>query len=47
MESIDSLTDALQEFPGGVLIVTHNERVLHAVATKLVIFDRGRACQWR
>ncbi len=43
MESIDSLTEALLEFPGGVMIVTHNERVLHAVATKIVIFDRGKA----
>jgi ATP-binding cassette, subfamily F, member 3 len=43
MESIDSLTTALQAFPGGSLIVTHNERVLHALATKLIIFDRGRA----
>ncbi len=43
MESIDSLVAALKSFPGGALIVTHNERVLHAVATKLVVFDRGRA----
>jgi len=43
MESIESLTEALLAFSGGVLIVTHNERVLHALATKMVIFDRGRA----
>ena len=43
MESIDSLTDALLAFPGGTLIVTHNERVLHALATKLIVFDRGGA----
>jgi len=43
MESIESMIEALEVFPGGVLIVTHNERVLHALATKLVIFDRGRA----
>ncbi|MHC5066860.1 MAG: ABC-F family ATP-binding cassette domain-containing protein, partial [Planctomycetota bacterium] len=43
MESIESLIDALQAFKGGVMIVTHNERVLHAVANKIVIFDRGRA----
>ncbi|MDP6928330.1 MAG: ATP-binding cassette domain-containing protein [Planctomycetota bacterium] len=43
MESIESLIDALLEFPGGAIVVTHNERVLHAVATKLVVFDRGRA----
>ena len=42
MESIDSMVAALLAFSGGTLIVTHNERVLHALATKLVIFDRGR-----
>jgi ATP-binding cassette subfamily F protein 3 len=43
MESIDSLIEALDDFEGGVVIVTHNERVLEALATRLVIFDRGRA----
>lgn len=46
MESIDSLIAALQAFPGGALIVTHNERVLHAVATKLIIFDRDRVTKF-
>ena len=41
MESIDSMTEALLAFSGSAMIVTHNERVLHALATKLVIFDRG------
>ena len=41
MESIDSLIEAVGQFPGAVLMVTHNERVLHALATRLVIFDRG------
>ncbi len=43
MESIDSLTEALRHFPGGSVVVTHNELVLHALATKLVIFDNGKA----
>ena len=43
MESIDSLTAALRLFPGGSVVVTHNELVLHALATKLVIFDNGKA----
>ena len=45
MESIESLIDALLEFSGASLIVTHNEHVLHALATKLIVFDRGR-CAW-
>lgn len=42
MESIDALIESLQDFPGAVLIVTHSERILRALATKLVVFHRGR-----
>ena len=42
MESIDALIESLQEFPGALLIVTHNERILRALATKLIVFHRGR-----
>lgn len=42
MESVDSLIAALGVFPGAVLLVTHNQRVLHALATKLVVFDGGK-----
>ena len=43
MESIDALIESLQNFPGAVLIVTHNERILRALATKLIVFHRGKA----
>ena len=42
MESIDALIESLQDFPGAVLMVTHNERILRALATKLIVFHRGR-----
>jgi ATP-binding cassette subfamily F protein 3 len=42
MESIDALIESLQAFPGAVLIVTHNERILRALATKLIVFHRGK-----
>jgi ATP-binding cassette subfamily F protein 3 len=42
MESIDALIESLQNFPGALLIVTHNERILRALATKLVVFHRGK-----
>jgi ATP-binding cassette subfamily F protein 3 len=41
MESIDALIESLQDFPGAVLMVTHNERILRALATKLIVFQRG------
>src|SRR6185295_10988421 len=42
MESIDALIESLENFPGAVLMVTHNERILRALATKLIVFHRGR-----
>ena len=43
MESIDALIESLQDFPGALLIVTHNEGILRALATKLIVFHRGKA----
>ncbi len=42
MESIDALIESLRDFPGALLIVTHNERILRALATKLLVFHRGK-----
>jgi ATP-binding cassette subfamily F protein 3 len=42
MESIDSLIEAIEAFDGALLIVTHSELILRALATKLVVFDDGR-----
>ena len=43
MQSCESLIDAIEEFEGSVIMVTHNEELLHSVAEKLIIFDRGKA----
>ncbi|HBA53692.1 MAG TPA: ABC transporter ATP-binding protein, partial [Syntrophorhabdus aromaticivorans] len=43
MESIDSLVEAIDVFPGAVVIVTHSEMILNAVAKKLIVFDKGKA----
>lgn len=43
MESIESLTDEIGNFPGAVIIVTHSEIMLRNLATKLVIFHNGGA----
>ena len=42
IESCESLIDAIDEFQGSVIMVTHNEEILHSVATKLIIFDRDQ-----
>jgi ATP-binding cassette subfamily F protein 3 len=39
MQSCDSLIEAIDDFEGSVIMVTHNEMHLRAVATKLVVFD--------
>ena len=46
MESCDALLAALDAFEGSVVMVTHNEMFLHALATRLVVFDRGRAFEY-
>jgi ATP-binding cassette subfamily F protein 3 len=41
-ESIDALIEAIDDFDGTVIIVTHSEMILKAAATRLVVFDAGR-----
>jgi ATP-binding cassette, subfamily F, member 3 len=42
MESVDSLLEAIEAFKGAVMIVTHSEMILHAAATRLIVFDDER-----
>ncbi len=42
MESTDSLLEAVDDFSGAVVIVTHSEMILHALATRLIVFDDGK-----
>ncbi|MEE3002881.1 MAG: ABC-F family ATP-binding cassette domain-containing protein [Pseudomonadota bacterium] len=39
LESCEALLEAIQGFPGSVLIVTHSEYFLKEIATKLIVFD--------
>jgi ATP-binding cassette subfamily F protein 3 len=40
-ESVDAFVEAVNAFEGAVILVTHIERVLSAMATKLIVFDGG------
>lgn len=42
MQSCDSLLEALDQFPGAVIMVTHNEMYLRHWARRLIIFEEGR-----
>ncbi len=39
MDSCDAFMDAIQRFKGAVILVTHNEMFLHALANRLLIFQ--------
>jgi len=43
MESIETLTEEIEQFPGASIIVTHSEMMLHRLATKLVVFRKNGA----
>jgi len=42
MESCDALLAAIDSFSGTVIMVTHNEMFLHALAQRLIIFQDGQ-----
>ncbi len=39
MDSCDALIEALDNFDGALVMVTHNELILHGLATKLIVFQ--------
>ena len=43
MESIEILTEEVKDFKGPCLFVTHNEKMLRSLATKIIVFSQGSA----
>jgi len=43
VESIEVMTEEIDEYPGAVLIVTHSEHILRSLVNKLIIFHKGGA----
>jgi ABC transport system ATP-binding/permease protein len=44
--SIEWLEEALREFRGAVLFVTHDRRFLQNLATRIIELDRGKVADW-
>jgi len=42
MQSCEAMMDAIDNFSDAVLMVTHNEHILHRVANKLIVFHHDR-----
>ncbi len=42
MESVDSLIEAIDAFEGAVILATHSEMILHALAERLIVFEGGK-----
>ena len=43
VESIEVMTEEIDEYPGAVLIVTHSEHILRSLVNKLIVFHKGGA----
>ncbi len=43
MEACDALLEAINDSDGAVVMVTHNELLLHGLAERLIVFQGGRA----
>ena len=43
MDACDALLAAIDNFDGAVIMVTHNEMFLHALADRLIVFDDASA----
>jgi len=46
IESIDALCDAINEFEGGVVVVTHDARLIEATESVLWVVEDGTALPW-
>jgi ATP-binding cassette subfamily F protein 3 len=47
MQSSDALLEAVKEFNGSFVMVTHNEMFLNRLATHLIVFDDDRVFMFR
>ncbi|KCV73024.1 ATP-binding cassette sub-family F member 2 [Fonticula alba] len=46
LETIDSLADAINEFDGGLVLVSHDFRLISQVAEEIWVCDKGTITKW-
>lgn len=47
METIDALADAIKEFEGGMILVSHDFRLISQVASEIWICEHGTVTKWQ
>ncbi|XP_058792505.1 ATP-binding cassette sub-family F member 2 [Phymastichus coffea] len=47
METIDALADAINDFDGGMVLVSHDFRLINQVADQIWVCENGAVTQWR
>lgn len=47
MQSIDALADALNSFQGGVVLVSHDFRLIDQVAKEVWLVEGGKVATWK
>lgn len=47
METIDALADAISEFEGGMVLVSHDFRLINQVAEEIWICEKGTVTKWK
>ncbi|KAJ9594202.1 hypothetical protein L9F63_014362 [Diploptera punctata] len=47
METIDALADAINEFDGGMVLVSHDFRLISQVAEEIWVCEKGKVTKWQ
>jgi len=47
LETIDSLADAINDFEGGMILVSHDFRLINQVAKEIWICEKGQVIKWK
>ena len=47
MEAVDALIEAIQDFKGGIMVVSHDEYFVSKICNELWVVDSGRVTRFR